>query len=404
MVRTIAKFIQWESAGGIILMITAALALIISNSSFNQYYNDFLSLKFSISLGDFALSKPVILWINDGFMAIFFLLVGLEIKREFIQGELSSISQASLPAAAAIGGMLVPALIYVYVNYGDAYALKGWAIPAATDIAFALGVLSILGSRVPSSLRVFLTAIAILDDIGAIIIIALFYTAELSLVSLVLAFCCIVILFALNRAKVCKFTPYAIVGAIMWVCVLKSGIHATLAGVVLAMAYPINDPKNPERSPLREMEHAIHPWVAFAILPLFAFANAGVSFKGLTFATLLEPIPLGIALGLFLGKQCGIFASTWLFIKCKLAKLPQGATWGSIYGVSLLCGIGFTMSLFIGTLAFQDGSGMYHAWLRLGVLLGSITSAIVGFLVLWAACPKTNPDYHLKATKEHHSL
>lgn len=384
MVRTtIKRFIAWESSAGILLMMMATLALLISNSPLDKYYVEILSVKLSFSLGDWGISKSLLFWVNDGFMTLFFLLVGLEIKREFLEGELSDLKRAVLPVFAALGGVVVPAVIYLFINKGDLFAMSGWAITAATDIAFALGILSLLGSRVPNSLKTFLSATAIIDDIGAIIIIATFYTAELSLVSLFLASLCVLTLYALNRAKVYTFTPYALVGVAMWLCVLKSGVHATLTGIVIALFFPIRDHSQENYSPLREIEQAIHPWVAFAILPLFAFANAGVSFKGVSLATLVEPIPLGIICGLFLGKQLGVFSVSWIVIKSGIAKLPLNVSWTQFYGVALLCGIGFTMSLFIGGLAFSGGSILYHVWLRVGVLVGSLLSALAGLGVLF---------------------
>lgn len=380
--RSIINFIKWESSAGVVLVLFAILALIVSNSKYEPYYEEFLHLKFGFTLGAFDLHKSMIHWINDGLMAIFFLLVGLEIKRELVEGELNTITKAALPGIAAIGGMLLPAVVFVAFNYGDSVALRGWAIPAATDIAFALGLLSLLGSRVPLSLKVLLTAIAIIDDLGAIIIIAIFYTTSLSYASLGFAFLFLFALFVLNRMGVSKFTPYAIVGACLWFCVLKSGVHATLAGVALAMAYPIRDRKNMERSPLREMEHKLHPWIAFGVLPLFAFANAGVPLYGLSIKTVFEPIPLGIACGLFFGKQLGVFLACWGSIKLKIARMPNNATWPMMYGIAILCGIGFTMSLFIGMLAYAGQGTHYSALLRVGVLVGSILSGVFGYLVL----------------------
>ena len=383
MIKSITNFIKWESSAGIILVSMAVVAMIISNSPASQLYLHVLSTKFTISYGDFGLSKPLILWINDGLMAIFFLLVGLEIKRELVEGELNSLSKASLPCIAAIGGMIVPALIYAYVNWGGSdVAMRGWAIPTATDIAFALGLLTLLGSRVPMSLKVLLTAIAIIDDLGAIVIIAIFYTDQLSINLLLAAVGLILVLVYLNRRGVDKFFPYAFVGVILWVVVLKSGVHATLAGVAVALTYPIRSRKDPTRSPLREMEHRLHPWIAFCVLPVFAFANAGVPLTGMTFRSLLEPVPLGIALGLFFGKQIGVFLFSYVSIKLGWAKLPDNAKWSQIYGISILCGIGFTMSLFIGTLAFSKADMHYSAMLRMGVLVGSIIAGIVGYIVL----------------------
>ncbi len=333
-----------------------------------------------IQIGELEIHKPLLLWINDGLMAIFFLLVGLEIKREALEGELSTLAQIALPGIAAAGGMAVPALVYVLFNLGSPAELKGWAIPAATDIAFALGILALLRSRVPLTLKVFLLAIAIIDDLGAIVIIALFYTKDLSLMSLLLASIGLVTLTLLNRLRVVRLAPYVLAGIFIWVCVLKSGVHATLAGVALAFAIPIRARDDPEHSPLRELEHILHPWVAYGIMPIFAFANAGVPLVGITVATLLSPLPLGIAMGLFVGKQISIFGSVWLAVKLRLCALPQGATWPQIYGVALLCGVGFTMSLFIGTLAFEDPQRAVGV--RIGVLGGSILSAIIGYLVL----------------------
>jgi Na+:H+ antiporter, NhaA family len=393
MISSIAKFIRFESSGGIVLVLAAAMALLISNSSWSTYYISFLDTPFVVGFGDNVLSKPVILWINDGLMVIFFLLVGLEIKRELIEGELNSWSKAILPVVAALGGMIVPALIYLFINWGDQTAIHGWAIPVATDIAFALGLLSLLGARIPLSLKVFLTAIAILDDLGAILIIAIFYTSHLSLISLAWAMCCIVLLFALNRMRIKSFMPYALIGIVLWVCVLKSGIHATLAGVVIAMAYPLRTSDEPNRSPLRELEHTLHPWVAFGVMPLFAFANAGVPFTGLSFKTLFETIPLGIACGLFFGKQIGIFFSSYFAIKTGLAQMPTQGRWSDIYGIALLCGIGFTMSLFIGTLAFSGISELkYQAYVRLGVLSGSLLSGIIGYSVLYVLANKRDAE------------
>jgi len=378
----ITAFIGLEAASGIALLAVALLALAASNSPIAPLYRQALELPVGIRIGTFALDKPLLLWINDGLMAVFFLLVGLEIKRELIEGELSSPAQAALPAISALGGMAVPALVYAAINWGDATALRGWAIPAATDIAFALGVLSLLGSRVPSSLKVFLVALAILDDLGAIVIIAIFYTSELSYLSLGLAVAVLVSLALLNLLGVTRITPYALLGIVLWVCVLKSGVHATLAGVAIALAIPIAATDTPERSPLRDLEQALHPWVAYLVMPVFAFANAGVSFTGLSWSAATAGIPLGVALGLFLGKQAGAFGAAWLAVRLGLARLPDGATWPLLYGTCVLAGIGFTMSLFIGTLAFEGVEQM--AQMRLGVLAGSLVSGIVGFAILHA--------------------
>ena len=375
------EFFQLEASGGIVLIAASAVALVIANVGLGPIYDAILQAPFSIIVGPLAIEKNVLLIVNDGLMAIFFLLVGLEIKREFLDGELSSRSQAMLPAIAAIGGMAVPAGIYAFIAWDDPVALSGWAIPAATDIAFALGILALVGSRAPLSLKVLLTAIAIFDDLGAIIIIALFYTSDLSLLSLLVAAISIIGLAILNRMNVRQLTPYILIGLVLWVAVLKSGVHATLAGVTLAMFIPLGGGKEKDGDePLRYLEHMLHPWVAYGVLPVFGFCNAGVSFAGLGLEVLTHPVTLGVALGLVIGKQIGIFGSIWLSIKTGLAKLPEGADWRQIYGVSALCGIGFTMSLFIGGLAFSDPS--YAAPVRLGVLGGSVISAIIGYLAL----------------------
>ena len=380
--KTLREFIKLEASGGVILFLAASVALILSNSPLYSYYHAFFDLRLSMHLGVLQLSKPLLLWINDGLMTMFFLLVGLEIKREMIEGELNSFVKAILPAIAAMGGMLVPALIYIYYNASDATTLQGWAIPTATDIAFALGVLSLLGSRVPVALKIFLTAVAIFDDIGAIVVIALFYTEDISLWMLCVAVIAVVGLLVLNRLKVPIISPYILVGVVVWLAVLKSGVHATLAGIILAFAIPMRHPKHPHVSPLRRLEHKLHPWVAFGILPVFAFANAGVSFAGITVAELLNPVTLGIAVGLFAGKQIGIFIASWLGIKFKIAKMPHGMSWRGLYAVSLVAGIGFTMSLFIGSLAFNALGENYPAMVRLGVMMGSLVSGSAGYLVL----------------------
>jgi Na+:H+ antiporter, NhaA family len=376
----IREFLRLESAGGIVLVIAAVLAVIANNSPLGSWYDALLDTPVSLRVGTLALDKPLLLWINDGLMAVFFLLVGLEIKREVLDGELSRPGQILLPAAAAVAGMLAPASIFAAFNYGDPAALAGWAIPSATDIAFSLGVLSLLGTRVPLSLKVLLTAIAVLDDLGAIVVIALFYTDNLSATSLILAAVALAGLGILNRAGVTRIAPYVIVGVALWVCVLKSGVHATLAGVALGLAIPLRTTDEEGHSPLRHLEHVLHPWVAFGILPIFAFANAGISFAGIGLERLLAPVPLGIALGLFIGKQLGIFGAIYALARLRLADLPDGATWPMIYGMALLCGIGFTMSLFIGILAY-DGAAR-AADVRLGVIVGSLLSALIGYVVL----------------------
>jgi NhaA family Na+:H+ antiporter len=382
-------FFQHEASGGVVLVVAAAVALIVSNSPLAPLYERLLDTAVGVYAGPLALEKPLLLWINDGLMAVFFFLVGLELKRELLRGELSRFGQAVLPALAAAGGMVMPALIYVALNAGDPVALRGWAIPSATDIAFAVGVLALLGPRIPPSLKVFLLALAILDDLGAIIIIALFYTADLHWLSLLLAGLGATLLLALNRRGVMRLAPYLLTGLFIWVCVLKSGVHATLASVVVAIAIPIGSPPagrtSGEATLIEQLEEALHPWVAFAILPLFAFANAGVSLQGVSLAKLAEPVPLGIALGLFLGKPLGIFAATWLAVVARLAPRLQGASWAQVLGVGMLGGIGFTMSLFIGMLAFSEPT--HAAQLRLGVLSGSLLSALAGFAVLRFSAP-----------------
>lgn len=362
------------------LMLAAALALILYNSQLAWLPDALLQMRLTLLIGDVGLDKPLLLWINDGLMAIFFFLVGLEIKRELLVGELSTREQAILPLVAAAGGMLMPALIYTLVNIANPAALRGWAIPAATDIAFAMGVLALLGSRVPSSLKVFLLALAIIDDLGTIIIIAVFYTSDLSVASLILAALGACVLLALNLSNVTRIAPYVLVGIFLWVCVLKSGVHATLAGVVVALAVPLRVPGEEGESPLLKLEHSLEPWVVFGVLPLFAFANAGVSLAGLSFGKLLDPVPLGIALGLFVGKTIGITGATWAAVRWGLSPRPEGSTWEQIVGVAMLGGIGFTMSLFIGMLAFPDPE--YAAPLRMGVLMGSLVSATIGYMVL----------------------
>ena len=373
-------FIEHEAAGGVILLAAAILALLISNSGLSWLYDGFLSTPVTIRVGALSLDKPLLLWINDGLMAVFFLLVGMEIKREMMAGELASIDRAMLPAIAAVGGMVVPAALYAIINGDNPEAMRGWAIPCATDIAFAVGLIALLGTRVPLSLKVFLLALAIIDDLGAIIIIALFYTSQLSLTALWLAAAGVAVLAVLNARNVTSIAAYMIVGVFIWVCVLKSGVHATLAGVVVGLAIPLRAVGAETYSPLEELEHKLHPWVAFGVLPLFAFANAGVSLAGLSLAKLADGIPLGIALGLFAGKQIGILGATWLAVRAGLGRMPEGATWTQVYGVACVAGIGFTMSLFIGLLAFPDPA--FAADVRIGVLAGSIASALVGFAVL----------------------
>ncbi|NWA01574.1 Na+/H+ antiporter NhaA [Pseudomonas gingeri] len=385
---TFTRFFQLEAASGLLLIAAAALALIINNSPLSYLYNGLLDVPVVAQVGALKIAKPLLLWINDGLMAMFFLLIGLEVKREVLEGHLSKPSQIVLPGAAAIGGMVVPALIYWFLNKDNPAALGGWAIPMATDIAFALGVLALLGKRVPVSLKLFLMTLAIIDDLGAIIVIAVFYSSELSTLSLLLAGACLVALIAMNRLGVVKLGPYMIIGLILWICVLKSGVHATLAGVTLAFCIPLRT-KNSETSPLLSLEHALHPWVAFGILPLFAFANAGVSLTGVNLESFTHHVPLGIAAGLLIGKTVGVFGLTWLAVKAGMAALPHGANWGQVLGVAILCGIGFTMSLFVGSLAFVPGSSEYVGMDRMGILTGSILAALIGYAVTAMASRKT---------------
>ena len=383
-VSKIQDFLRYETSAGFILMAVALLALIANNSPMAGFYSGFLTTQVEVKFGSFEIAKPLLLWINDGLMAIFFFLVGLEIKKEVMEGELSSFDKAALPLFAALGGILAPAAIFAYLNWSDPIAVQGWAIPAATDIAFALGVLALAGSRVPVSLKILLLAVAIIDDLAAIIIIAIFYTQDLSLIALGWGGFGTFGLFVLNRMGVMRITPYALIGIFVWACVLKSGVHATLAGVITALAIPLKNKDPRESSPLHRAEHGLHIWVAFLILPLFAFANAGVSLKGVSFADLLAPLPLGIALGLFLGKQIGVFSLSWIAVRLGLAKLPSGANWCQVYGIACLTGVGFTMSLFIGTLAFEGDELLNDV--RLGVLMGSLASGLLGYGLLRFFC------------------
>jgi NhaA family Na+:H+ antiporter len=378
---TINRFLQLEAAGGLLLIAAAALALIVNNSPLAYYYAGFLDVQVVAQIGAVKLDKPLLLWINDFLMALFFLLIGLEVKREVIEGHLSKPSQIILPGAAAIGGMVVPALFYWALNKHDPAALSGWAIPMATDIAFALGVLALLGKRVPISLKLFLMTLAIIDDLGAILVIAGFYSGELSSAALAGAGLCLVALVAMNRLGVIKLAPYMLVGLVLWVCVLKSGVHATLAGVALAFCIPLRT-RNAEPSPARHLEHSLHPWVAYAILPLFAFANAGVSLSGMSLESFTHSVPMGIISGLLIGKTLGVFGLTLLAVKTGMAQLPSGANWGQVFGVAILCGIGFTMSIFVGSLAFAPGSP-FAGEDRMGILTGSILAAVIGYA--WTA-------------------
>ena len=380
----IGNFLQKESSSGIILMVVTLVALVFSNTFLSEFYNTFLHTKIEFRVGAlFDISKPLILWVNDGLMAIFFLMIGLEIKRELILGQLSKLSNITLPLVGAIGGMILPATIFVIFNYGNDFNLRGWAIPTATDIAFALGILSLLGKRVPTSLKIFLMALAIFDDLGAILIIAFFYTAELSMTSLFLATICIAILFSLNRLKIPYLSIYALVGFILWVCVLKTGVHATLTGIILAFTIPLNlvNEKRRKISPVRTLEHYIHSWVAYFILPIFAFVNAGIDLRNISFEQMNNPVSLGIIFGLLLGKQLGVFSFVYIAVKLNLTKLPIGVSWYEIYGISILTGVGFTMSLFIDSLAYVDSASFFYTD-KLAILLGSFLSGVLGYFVL----------------------
>jgi len=381
----IQAFMKLEASAGLVLMGVALLAMLAANSALSPVYGAFLDTNLRIGIGAFEISKPAILWINDGLMAIFFFLVGLEIKREVLEGELSSLDKAALPVLAAIGGMALPGLVFATLNWGSPESLVGWAVPTATDIAFALGILALVGSRVPVALKVFLLAIAIIDDLGAIVIIAVFYTSDLSTNALTLSMLGFALAMALNRMGIQRMAPYLIIGVFMWVCVLKSGVHATLAGVLIALTIPLKE-NDGDKSLLHRLEHELHPWIAFLILPVFAFANAGVSLAGLSLADLAQPLTLGIAAGLFLGKQVGVMLATWIGVRSGLARLPGGVSWRHVYGVACLTGVGFTMSLFIGTLAFADAETMNA--MRLGVMSGSILSGLLGYAVLRAAAPQ----------------
>ncbi|UTT84574.1 Na+/H+ antiporter NhaA [Vibrio pelagius] len=376
----IRDFFKMESAGGIILVIAAAVAMFVANSPLNEMYQGMLHT--------YVFGMSVSHWINDGLMAVFFLLIGLEVKRELLEGALKSKETAIFPAIAAVGGMLAPALIYVLFNSSNPEALQGWAIPAATDIAFALGIMALLGNRVPVSLKVFLLALAIIDDLGVVVIIALFYSGDLSTLALTVGFIATGVLFMLNNKHVTKLSVYLIVGAILWFAVLKSGVHATLAGVVIGFAIPLKGNKG-ENSPLKHLEHALHPYVAFAILPIFAFANAGISLEGISISNLTGMLPLGIALGLLIGKPLGIFLFSWGAVKTGVAKLPEGVNFMNIFAVSVLCGIGFTMSIFISSLAFGSTNADFDTLARLGILMGSTTAAILGYVLLSVSLPKT---------------
>lgn len=384
----INKFFQLESAGGILLFIATLLAMVCANTQLTSYYELFLSTPVEVRVGQLEIAKPLLLWINDGLMAVFFFLVGLELKRELLEGELADKRNIILPGIGAIGGMLAPALIYLAFNYDDSFAQKGWAIPAATDIAFALGVLTLLGPRVPITLKIFLTSLAIFDDIGAILIIAFFYTSKISIGALIVVGLCLPILAILNKKNIISKSPYILLGIIMWTATLKSGVHATLAGVVLAFFIPLKSDTDASISPLKTLEHDLHSVVAFFILPVFAFANAGINFTNVGVEQLSHPVSLGIALGLFLGKQIGIFGLCFMAIKFGLVKMPKDMNWNILYGTAALCGVGFTMSLFIGSLAFEETGVNLLFDERLGIVIGSVVSGLMGYLVLRASLPK----------------
>ncbi|NLI28757.1 MAG: Na+/H+ antiporter NhaA [Nitrospiraceae bacterium] len=381
--ETIDEFISKESSAGIVLIFVTLAALVLKNSPLSAAYNAFLHIPVEVRFGALHVAKPLLLWINDGLMAVFFLLIGLEVKREILEGNLSSLSQAALPCIAALGGMLVPAAVYAGFNWSDPAAMRGWAIPTATDIAFALGILSLLGSRVPASMKVFLLALAIIDDLGAIVIIAMFYTIELSALSLTIASLALAVLIIMNRSGVTNKAAYVLVGIVLWVSVLKSGVHATLAGVALAFTIPLRSRGADGAcfSLSKEIEHDLHPWVAFMVLPLFAFVNAGLDLRELSLNEMTGTVPLGIMLGLFIGKQIGVFGFSWLCIRLGFASLPEGSRWRHLYGVAVLTGIGFTMSLFIDSLAFTGGQ-VYQNADKLAVLTGSFLSGLGGYLVL----------------------
>lgn len=383
MFESIRRFLKLEAASGLLLMASALLALIVANSSYDWVYEQLLTLKLTVAIEDFSISKPLLLWVNDGLMAIFFLIVGLELKREAIVGELNSIKKVALPALGAIGGMVVPASIYAALNWGNEASIQGWAIPTATDIAFALGILILLGDRVPSTLKIFLVSLAIFDDLGAIIVIAIFYTDHLSVSALLVSGGCIAVLALLNKLEVVSKSAYLIIGAVMWVALLKSGVHATLAGVILALFVPMKgvDWDGVPTRPLQELEHDLHGPVAFMVLPIFAFSNAGLGLSDLQLKDVMDSVPLGIILGLFFGKQIGVLSMVWLGVKLKLGEMPKGVSWSQIYGISILCGVGFTMSLFIGGLAFEQTGDNQFAQDRLGILVGSLLSAI--WAVTW---------------------
>ncbi|WP_419843308.1 Na+/H+ antiporter NhaA [Actinobacillus pleuropneumoniae] len=382
MLKQIQKFLKLEAASGILLLVSALLAMIFANTDLNQLYFSFLQTEVAIKFGTFSIDKPLLMWVNDGFMAVFFILVGMEVKRELFEGSLSSYQKAIFPAVAALGGMIIPALVYWFINQNSPEYQQGWAIPMATDIAFALGIVALLSKQVPPALKVFLLALAIIDDLGAIIVIALFFSHEMSMQALTIASIAIVILVAMNRYKVTGLINYAIIGTILWASVLKSGVHATLAGVIIGFCIPLRG-KNGE-APLHHLEHALAPWCSFAILPLFAFSNAGVSLEGMSLDKLASPLPLGVALGLIIGKPVGVFLFSYVAVLLGIAKVPEGINLKQIFAIAVLCGIGFTMSMFIAGLAFgeEEASENMLALARLGILMGTFVSAIIGYFLL----------------------
>ena len=384
----VAKFLKLEAASGIILFVMALAALILCNSPAAEAYQRLWQVGIAIHVGSYALAEPLLFWVNEGLMTLFFLMVGLELKREFLEGELATIKQVILPAVAAAGGMLVPALIYCAINSQNPETITGWAIPVATDIAFALGVLALFGNRISQGLRLFLMALAIFDDIGAILIIAFFHTGALSYQSLGLAIAAVALLFLLNKLGVRRLLPYLLVGLVLWLCVLKSGVHATVAGVILAFMIPLKKEAGEALGPSQRLEGILHPWVAYLVMPLFALANAGVSLAGFSAAIVLDQVTLGILCGLLIGKQIGVLLFSWLAVQFRLAALPENTTWFELYAVAILCGIGFTMSLFLGTLAFAGSHSIYLVEVRVGVLLGSLLSGVMGALMLQIALLK----------------
>lgn len=388
MTAIIRKFLRLEAAGGLLLIIAAIVALVMANSPLQWVYQQFLEIPIAIKISTFSLDKPLILWVNDFLMAIFFLVVGLEVKREIVDGSLAGRDKAIFPAIAALGGMLVPALVYLLFNGADDITRQGWAIPAATDIAFALGVMALLGKRVPTELKVFLLALAIIDDLGVIVIIAFFYTHSVSMVALGLAGLCIMLLSMMNIKRVENTAAYLAIGLVLWVCILKSGIHATLAGVIVGFLIPLRGSDGTK--PSEELEHVLHPWVVYLILPIFAFANSGVQLSGVTLDGLFSSLPLGVAAGLLFGKPIGIFLFSWVSVKLGLAKLPESINLKQVFAVSVLCGIGFTMSIFITGLAFDGLDDVYSTYSRLGILLGSTAAAILGYFMLRVVLPKQN--------------